>query len=354
MFKPSHKQRVYQPDTVSHIKAWKYPVEEHVVRTSDGYHIGLQRIPHGRYQSKPSSFPVIVWHGLSTCSEMFVCSTPEDSLAFVLSDSGYDVWLANARGSKYSSKHDHLKASDKKYWEFSMDDYATMDVPAVVDYILDKTGSKHVSYVGFSQGSAQVFAALSLCEDLNHKINHVFALAPAMKPKQIKNEYIVKLLEKYGPNVIYSLFGRKAFLPIAENLKQYAPTRFNHAVVKGAMQFLLQWKLDKFGDIDRQAALFQNVFSTTSMRSIVHWFQIIDHGRFITFHDHPRSWFGLECVNPKRTSPPVAFPTKHIKTKMTLFCGTDDNLSDPEFLAKSLSEQVEFHHIEVPNIDKGI
>ena len=45
--------------------------------------------------------PVIVWHGLSTCSEMFVCSSPQDSLAFLLADRGYDVWLANARGISF-------------------------------------------------------------------------------------------------------------------------------------------------------------------------------------------------------------------------------------------------------------
>jgi lysosomal acid lipase/cholesteryl ester hydrolase len=335
-------KKPFLSDTVSLIKYWGYPVEEHEAITSDGYYIGLQRLK-GRF-SIQNTKPIIIWHGLSTCSEMFVCSTPEDSLAFVLADAGYDVWLANARGSKYSLKHTLLSSNDSKYWEFSMDDYACKDVPAVVDHILDVTGSKHVSYIGFSQGSAQIFAALSLCEDLNYKINQVFALAPAMKPKQIQNEYIVKLLSKYGPNILYSFLGRKSFLPIAEYLKQYAPDQLNYVVVKGAMQFLLNWKLNKFGDEDRQSLLFQNVYSTTSIQSIVHWFQIIEHGKFMSYHNQNNSVFSQQ-------SSPISFPTKHITTKMTLFCGGEDNLSDPEFMLKSLADHAEFVHIEVLSIN---
>jgi lysosomal acid lipase/cholesteryl ester hydrolase len=222
----------------------------------------LQRIPFGRHGSIPSKKPVIVWHGLSTCSEMFVCSTPDDSLAFSLADRGYDVWLANARGSKYSQKHAHLSSSQNEYWKFSIDQYAQFDVPAVVDYVLEQTGASSVSYIGFSQGSAQIFAALSLSEELNYKINHVFALAPAMKPKQIKNKAIANIVTKYGPTVLYSILGKKAFMPIAEPLKTFNE-HINSFLVKGAMKLLLSWKLEKFGSEQRELVLFRNVFSTT-------------------------------------------------------------------------------------------
>jgi lysosomal acid lipase/cholesteryl ester hydrolase len=39
-----------------------------------------------------------------------------------------------------------------------------------------------VSYVGFSQGTAQAFAALSIHPQLNEKVNVFIALAPAMSP----------------------------------------------------------------------------------------------------------------------------------------------------------------------------
>jgi hypothetical protein len=38
--------------------------------------------------------------------------------AYLLSDAGYDVWLGNARGNVYSTKHEILSPSSSKFWAF--------------------------------------------------------------------------------------------------------------------------------------------------------------------------------------------------------------------------------------------
>jgi hypothetical protein len=38
--------------------------------------------------------------------------------AFLLADVGYDVWLGNARGNIYSSKHTILTPQQKQFWNF--------------------------------------------------------------------------------------------------------------------------------------------------------------------------------------------------------------------------------------------
>lgn len=43
-------------------------------------------------------------------------------LAYLLADAGYDVWLANARGTEPSRAHIRLNPNgfwQKKYWSFS-------------------------------------------------------------------------------------------------------------------------------------------------------------------------------------------------------------------------------------------
>lgn len=61
------------------------------------------------------------------------------------------------------------------------------DFPAMVNYILDHSGSKSLSYVGHSMGCAILFAGLALKPELNSKINVMIALAPSVYGTHIRN-----------------------------------------------------------------------------------------------------------------------------------------------------------------------
>jgi len=120
-----------------------YIHEEHVVLTKDGYLLGLHRLPgtQGEKRDSPGTStgkPVVyLHHGLLMNSEVWVCLTdPYRSLAFVLAEQGYDVWLGNnrskivhfphtsflanilSRGNKYSKKSINHGPSTSKFWDY--------------------------------------------------------------------------------------------------------------------------------------------------------------------------------------------------------------------------------------------
>lgn len=76
--------------------------------------------------------------------------------------------------------HESLDPSkDKEYWEFSFTEMGIHDAPAQVDYVRQKTNTEKVTFIGHSQGTSQMFYALSVNQDFwKERLNLFVALAP--------------------------------------------------------------------------------------------------------------------------------------------------------------------------------
>lgn len=123
-------------------------------------------------------------HGLFDSADAWVANTKETAPAFVFARLGYDVWLGNNRGNEFSRKNTKIDpdAQEEQFFTYDFEQLGKYDVPAQIDGVLKKTGVSKVTYFGHSQGTSQIFYALSKYEDnLKDKINLVVAFAPILR-----------------------------------------------------------------------------------------------------------------------------------------------------------------------------
>ncbi|KAF2896923.1 hypothetical protein ILUMI_09253, partial [Ignelater luminosus] len=164
------------------IEKYGFPFENHTVTTADGYILEIHRIPHGRnkfaYHGGP---PVLIVPGTLSGSADYVNMGIEKSLGFILADHGYDVWLANHRGTTWSRKHVRLNpdVDKEEFWDFSFQQVGYYDLPACINHILRVTKQGMLFYIGHSQGATSFFVLTSERPEYNSKIRLMVGLAPA-------------------------------------------------------------------------------------------------------------------------------------------------------------------------------
>jgi cholesterol oxidase len=119
--------------------------EVHFFPTSDGLHLKLTR-----HRGGPRG-PVLLVPGLGVSARLFALDTVETNLLEYLYARGFDVWLLDTRAS-----------IDLPYagWPHTVDDVATMDLPAAVAEVRWKTGEPDVQCVAHCLGATALTMAL--------------------------------------------------------------------------------------------------------------------------------------------------------------------------------------------------
>mgnify|MGYP005991887197 CR=1 FL=1 len=220
-----------------------YTIETHNVTTADGYILTMFRIPSNKNTQRTSSElgpPVILQHGLLDSSYTWVANFEDESLGYILSDQGFDVWFGNNRGNRYGRNHVSKNPDDKTsgFWDFTWDDMASFDAPAMINYVTDKTGYPSIGWVGHSEGTIQMFAAgTSLETNTNDyfqkaikSLNIFVALAPVAYVDNLKTRLLVALAQTQLPQRLYDR-GYLEFLPYGPIEKVQCYTILQHILL---------------------------------------------------------------------------------------------------------------------------
>jgi lysosomal acid lipase/cholesteryl ester hydrolase len=156
-----------------------YSIQSFYATTEDGYILNMfrmekgeskdllsletvqEKINHITSRTSCAKPPVLLQHGLLDSSFTWVSNFPYQSLGYILVDAGYDVWFGNNRGNTYSRNHTTKNPDDgtNDFWAFTWDELALIDVPTMINFVLDNTGCPSINWIGHSEGTIQLFGA---------------------------------------------------------------------------------------------------------------------------------------------------------------------------------------------------
>ncbi|XP_053167025.1 lipase member M-like [Hemicordylus capensis] len=268
------------------IQYWGYPSEEYEVLTADGYYLQVDRIPYGRHSPVPTGPRPVVFlvHGILVEGRCWISNLPSNSLGFVLADAGYDIWILNNRGTTWSRRHQNLTIDQEEFWDFSFHEMAIYDVPAAINFILQKTKQEALYYIGHSQGGSIGLIAFSVMPQLAQKVKLFLCFAPAYKLVHLKGPYYIFLS---FPEVLTRLiWGNKEYCILSNKLKAKTTKACSYSVIDRLclkVIFAFEGRTGQNLNVSR-ADVYAGIFPDfTSVKTVIHWGQVFKSSEFKYF-----------------------------------------------------------------------
>lgn len=323
-----------QQDSVELLHELGYKCDECPCVTEDGFHLVLHRIRGNNTTMLNDRPPVLLLHGLLMSDEVFLLSK-SSSIAIYLYEAGYDVWLGNNRGNKYSWRHNEYLRDDQQYWDFSIDHMARFDIPTMINTVLTATGHAKLAFIGFSNGTAQMFAALSnnASSSLVDKVSVFVALAPAcrivdLNPSSVALKWFYPLIGS-SQRLFGWLFGHQAFLQVTLTWQRILSPSMFTALILWCLKALFSWDCHSIRE-PTLSKLFGHIYSTTSTKTVHHWFRMLHSKRFESYPDP-------SADRDPAVSVPV-YRIDRIGIPVHLFCGGRDRLSDIQWIQQTVPD----------------
>ncbi|XP_066146456.1 lipase 3-like isoform X3 [Euwallacea fornicatus] len=263
---------------------------------------------------------------------------PNVSLPLLLADSGYDIWLANMRGTGPSMRHKTLTPADSAFWDYSFHEKGIYDMASSVDYILNFTESSKLTYVGHSQGTTAGLALTSLKLEYNDKINLMVMLSPIVYLEHMISP-IIKVLSDYRSIItlvldMLDIHGLEA----ASNVNRLAEVICNE---DSPLQDLCIHVIGLFAGFDadqvdksKLAVFLSNTPNGVSVKEVFHFVQEISSGAFRQYD------FGNAASNLLHygTSEPPSYNISEVTVPLAVYYAKNDFLASIVDVEKFLGE----------------
>jgi lysosomal acid lipase/cholesteryl ester hydrolase len=351
---PETKSIFSYKSSADRIRSHGYPVETHTVQTSDAYILTMFRIPYSpKLQNQDVAHKPVAFlqHGLLSSSDCWILNGPRDALAYMLVDAGYDVWMGNARGNTYSRKHATKNPLFPSFWDFEWNEIGTIDLPAMIDYVLYFTNENALHYVGHSQGTTSFFVLLSTIPRYNSKIKSSHMLAPVGFMDHMRSPFARAAAPFLGkPSILSDLFGGAEFMP---NNKFMSMLGAEACRDKSTFQGMCGNCLFLIAGWDSQHlnyTLLPDVMEThpagASSTQLVHYLQEYESGQFRKLDFGSR---GNKKVYNSKYPPPYLIENIRPQVPVEFYYSDNDYFSDPVDvmrLADVLGKNVNMYHVK--------
>ncbi|XP_054155985.1 lysosomal acid lipase/cholesteryl ester hydrolase-like [Oppia nitens] len=301
------------------IKSRGFQSETHYVETADGYVLTVIRIVNPYVKKRLLLKPVLLQHGFICNSDIWLIASM-GHLGFFLAANGYDVWLANMRGNRYSLNHIHLSSDDSKFWRFSIDEMIEYDLPAMIEYIKKQTKKDQIGYIGHSQGNYMMFALLATQPHYTNTIKPFIAISPVV---YLGNA--TSLLLNLG-QYVYPLLRRFefSFLLIDRPLKFYAKlcdTAYWAQVVCHRIFYLMFGFQSSQWNMTRTGIYISNIPSGASSWNTAHVLQLSRANR----PERYNHWYSRDNERRYNSSVPLAYDMEALNsTDIALIYAAND------------------------------
>ncbi|KAK4347723.1 hypothetical protein RND71_034062 [Anisodus tanguticus] len=318
-----------------------YKCQEFEVTTDDGYILSVQRIPEGRVGGDgPKRPPVLLQHGVLVDGVTWLQNSPAQSPAMILADNGFDVWISNIRGTRYSRRHVTLDPNSADYWNWTWDDLVVHDLSALVDLVFKQTGQK-IHYIGHSMGTLMALAAFSEGKQLD-KVKSAALLSPVAYLSHMTTALGVVAARAFVSEIT-TIFGLAEFNPRGEPVSDFLKALCAQAGVDCYDLITALTGKNCCLNASTVELFLKNEPQSTSTKNLIHLSQTVRDG-VLSKYDYGSNDFNQAHYG--ETKPP-RYNLTNIPHDLPLFLsyGGQDALSDVQDV-ETLLDYLKYHDVD--------